>query len=166
MLFMILKFVHVASGLLAIAAGVTVLFGILTGGLREKSAVIFLEGTLAVSATGLLFPFHTALPTHWSAMLAVYLCGVAILSWRRFHLVDGWELTFVLSIICVLCLIILVVVMHSFEYLVALGMLSPPEARLPFLIAGGIVILLFAGIGIFTVRRYRTKLTGSLANQE
>ncbi len=152
-----LKFVHIVFGLIGLVAGIWVLFGMLAGEFLEKWAVIFLKCALAASVTGLLFPFHHFLPTHWAAMLGIYTSGIAVLAWRRYHLAGIWALVFVLCIAFVLCLDVLVVIAHIF------GMLALTHPRLLFPVIESIVTLLFAGFCIFTVKRYRNRSAISLA---
>ncbi len=58
-----------------------------------------------------------------------------------------------------LCLNILVAIAHVFE------MLAPAQPKLLFLVIEAMVTLLFAGLGIFTVKRYRNRPATSLAGQ-
>jgi hypothetical protein len=154
MMLSILKIAHVTFGLIAIGSGVVVLFAMLIGKLLERWTAVFLKSTLGACVTGLLFPLHHFLPTHWSAMLAIYVAEVSVLAWRKFDLAGGWALTFALSIIFILCLNILVAIMHCFEYLPVFRMLSSTQPILLFLITESTVILLFIGLGLFAVRRY------------
>jgi Mn2+/Fe2+ NRAMP family transporter len=87
-------------------------------------------------------------------MSAVYVVGVAVLAWRRYHLADIWALILALNIMLVLCLDILVVIAHVFV------MLIPPQPKLSFLITESIVMLLFVVLGIFTARKYRASQAG------
>jgi hypothetical protein len=157
----ILKLVHILFGLIGIGAGTVVLLGMFTGELLDKWSAIFLKCALAVSVTGLLFPLHHVLPTHWAAMLEIYVSGVAILAWRRFRLAGIWAPAFALSMIFTLCLNILVAIAHVFDYLPVFEMLAPTQPKLLFLITESMVMLLFAGLGIFTVKRYRNRPTSS-----
>jgi hypothetical protein len=152
-----LKFVHVAFGLIGLIAGTWVLFGMLAGEFLEKWAVIFLKCALAASVTGLLFPLHHFLPTHWAAMSAVYVSGVAVLAWRRYHLAGIWALVFALCIALVLYLNLLVAIAHVF------GMLVLTHPRLLPPLIESMVTLLFAGFCIFAVKRYRNRPAISLA---
>lgn len=150
----IVKLVHVVFGAVAIGAGAWVAFGILIGKLFEKWTVIFLKCALVASITGLLFPFYHFLPAHWAAMSAVYVSGVTVIAWRRYHLADVWALIFALSVMLVLCLDIFVVIAHVLE------MLIPPQSRLPFLITESMAMLLFVVLGILIVRKYRASQAG------
>lgn len=150
----VLKFVHAVFGAVGIGAGVWAVFGILKGKLFKKWTVIFLKCASIACVTGLMFPFRHLLPTHWVAMSAVYVSGVAVVVWCRHRLVDIWALIYALSIMLTLCLNILVVIAHVFE------MLIPPQPKLSFLITGSMVMLLFIGLGMFTVRKYRATQAG------
>jgi hypothetical protein len=149
MILAILKFVHVVSGAVGIGAGAWVVFGILKGKLFKNWTFVFLRCALVASVTGLLFPFHHFLPTHWAAMSAVYISGVAVLAWRRCHLTDIWALIFALSIMLVLCVDVLVVIAHIFEKLI------PVQPKMHFIIAESMVMLLFLGLKLFTMMMYR-----------
>jgi hypothetical protein len=141
-------FIHAISGAIAIGAGAWVLSGFLKGKLFKKGAIVFLKCAVVASATGLLFPFHHLLPTHWAAMSSVYVSGVAVLSWRRYGLAGIWPLLFALSTMLVWCLDISVVIAHVFELLI-------PTQHKMFLITESTVKLLFVGLGLFIVKRYR-----------
>jgi len=149
MIFTILKYVHIVSGVIAISAGTWVLFGILAGKLFKKWAAVFLKCALVASATGLLFPFHHFLFSHWVALSAVYVSAVAVLAWRKYRLVGLWALFFALSAMLVFCFDVLVVITHIF------AMLVPMLPKPLFLISECMVLPLFAGIGLFIVKRYR-----------
>lgn len=160
----ILKLAHVLFALIEIGAGIVVLFGLFSGELLDKWSVIFLKCALATGVTGLLFPFHHFLPAHWAAMLEIYFSGVAVFAWRRFRLAGVWDPAFALSILLIVCLNILVAIAHIFEYLQAFRMLVPTQPKLMFLITESMVMLLFTGLGIFTVKRYRNRSRNSMAD--
>jgi hypothetical protein len=148
MIFVILKLVHVIFGTIGIGAGAWMVFCVLTGKSIQRRSIVFLECSLVASATGLLFPFHHFLPTHWAAMFGIYISGIAVLAWCKYHLAGVWTLIFSLSAMLVFCLDILVVIAHVFE------MLIPTQHKLLFLIMELMAMLLFAGIGLFIVRKY------------
>ncbi len=159
----VLKLVHILFGLIGLGTGIMVLFGMFAGELLEKWSAIFLKCSLAVGVTGLLFPAYYFLPTHWAAMLQIYISAMAVLAWRRFRLAGVWALIFALSIIFTLCLNILVAIAHIFDYLPVFKMLAPAQPKLLFLIIESIVMLFFKGLGIFTVMRYRNRPIKSTA---
>lgn len=155
MIFAILKFVHIISGVIAISAGSWMLFGVLAEKFNRKWAVVFLDSALVASATGLLFPFSHFHSTQWAAMSAVYVVGVAVLAWRRCGLAGIWALIFALISMLALYLEIFVVIVHIFE------MLIPPQPKLLFFITESMAMLFFVGLGIFTVKKFRASQAGA-----
>jgi hypothetical protein len=149
MILEILKIVHAVFGAAGISAGTWVVFGFLKGQLFTKWTVVFLNCALVTSVTGLLIPFHHFLPAHWAAISAVYVVGVAVLAWRKYGLIGIWALLFAFSTMLVLCIDVLVVLSHIFERLI------PIQPKVHFFIAESMVILLFIGLKLFTVRLYR-----------
>lgn len=160
MIFVILKLAHVIFGSIGIGAGTWMVLGILTGKSRERWSIVFLECSLVASATGLLFPFHHFLPTHWATMFGIYISGMAALAWCKYHIVGIWALIFALSTVLVFCLNILVVIVHVFE------MLIPAQHKLLFLTMELIAMLFFAGLGLSIVRRYRNSSVRSVVRSQ
>jgi hypothetical protein len=153
----ILTFIHLLFSLIAIGAGVKVLFGLLAGKLLEKWTVTFLRCALAASLTGLLFPFHPVLPTHWFAMSSVYVTGAVFLGWCKFHLAGVWRSICAFSIAIVLCLNILLVTTQAFTHIPALKALAPTQSEPMFLISQLAVMALFLVLGMVAVRRLRDR---------
>ena len=160
MIFTILKFVHAVSGVIAISAGAWMLFGLLEGKLYKKRVAVFFEFSVVASASGLLFPFHHFLPAHWAAMSAVYVSGVAVLAWRRYRLAGILALFFELSTMLVLCLDIFVVLAHIFEILI------PAQPKPLFLTMELMVLLLFVGLSLLTVRKHRDSQAGPMVRPQ
>jgi hypothetical protein len=148
MIYVILKLVHVIFGAIGICAGTWVALGFLKGTLFTKWAFVFLNCALVASVTGLFFPIQHFLPTHWAAMSAVYTAGVAVLALCRYGLDGIWAPIFALSSILLLCLDFFVVIAHVFK------MLIPTQPKPFFLITELMAMLLFAGLGLFIVRKY------------
>jgi hypothetical protein len=108
----------VAFRLIAISSGAIVLFGLLTGGLLEKWAVLFLRSSLAASVTGLLFSFHPFQPfTHTQGIfaLSVYVVGGATVAWRKYRLAGVWCSVFALTATIVLYLNVAVAITQAFK---------------------------------------------------
>ena len=159
MILSILTFLHVVSALLAIGFGAIVLVGILTRELLNKWAVRFLRCSLITSLTGLLFPFHPFIPTHWAYMLSVYLSGAAFLAWRKFHFAGVWSSIFAISIPIVLYLDVLAVIVQIFKHIPSLMALAPTLSESPFLVTEFVVLMPFAMYGIVAARRFHHEPT-------
>lgn len=159
----ILKFAHVVLALVGLGAGVGLLWGMVSGGRIKRWAVPFLKFTLLASATDILLSLYHPGLARWGAMLVVYVSGLAVLALRKFHLAGIWAPTFVLSLISVLCLDFLVAVVHLFRFLSAYNLVPPERTSQLLFFTASIVMLFFAALGIFAMRRYRNKPHSSLA---
>src|ERR1700677_1034629 len=154
MILNILTFLHVVSALVAIGFGAIVLVGILTRELLNKWPVRFSECRLVGNLTGMLFPFHQFLPTHWAYMLSVYLSGAAVLAWRKFHFAGIWSSIFAMSIPIVLYLDVLAVIVQVFKHIPSLMALAPTLSESPFLITEFVVVMPFVMYGIVAATRF------------
>jgi hypothetical protein len=159
MILSILTFLHVVSALVAIGFGAIVLVGILTRELLNKWPVRFLKCSLVTSVTGLMFPFHQFLPTHWAYMLSVYLSGAAVLAWRKFHFAGVWSSIFAMSIPIVLYLDVLAVIVQVFKHTPSLMALAPTLSESPFLATEFVVLMPFAMYSIFAAKRFHDEPT-------
>jgi len=152
-----MTFVYDICNLVAIGTGAAVLFGLLTGALLQKWAVLFLRYTLATSVIGLLFPFPPLLLSQREeiSILSVYASGVAILAWRKFHLVGAWRSVFALSATIVLYLSILGAISQAFRHVPLFNALVLTQFKSPIFITHVLVMLLFVVLGIVAARKFR-----------
>jgi len=157
-----LRFVYTVCDLLAIGAGTKVLFGLLTGELIEKWAVLFLRCTLAASVIGLFFPLDDFVLVQRRSMLTVYVSGVAILAWRKFHLSGVWHSIFALTITTVLYLNVVVAIDQAFEQMLRFTRLAPAQFELTSGATQCVVMVVFAVIGIVAVKRFHDRGAHSL----
>jgi hypothetical protein len=157
MILNILTFIHLVFSLIAIGTGLKVLSGLLTMKPIDKWAVTFLRCILVASVSGLLLPLHPLLPTHWIAMISVYVSGAAILGWCKFHLAGVWRAISVLSITIVFCLNILLVTAQAFRHIPALKPLASIQSGPAFLISEFAVMAIFTVLGMVAVLRSRDK---------
>ena len=158
----ILRFVYAVCDLLAIGAGTIVLFGLFTGELIDKWAALFLKCALAASVTGLLFPLHDFTLVERCSMLSVYVSGMAILAWRKFHLSGVWRSIFALTITIVLYLNVVVAIDQVFEQMSLFTGLAPAQSELTLRATQFLAMLLFAVIGIVAVKRFHNRRAHSL----
>ena len=158
----ILRFVYAVCGLLAIGAGTKVLFGLLIGELIEKWAVLFLRCTLAASVIGLFFPLDDFALVQRCSMLAVYVSGVAILAWRKFHLSGVWHSIFALTITTVLYLNVVVAIDQLFEQMFRFTRFGPAQFELISRATQCVVMVLFGVIAIVAVKRFHSRGAHSL----
>jgi len=159
MIVSILTFIYFGLELIAIGAGAMALFGLLTGILLNKWAVLFLKSSLATSVTALLVPFSHFTLTQEVSMLSVYLAGVAVWAWHKFHLTGVWRSIFALSTTLVLYLNIVVAITQVFKRISLFNPLIPAQFDLPFLATQSVVLTIFVVLGIVAVKKFRYKPT-------
>jgi hypothetical protein len=162
MLLSILRLGYALCDLISIGAGTIVLFGLLTGELLDKWTVLFLRCTLATSVTGLLFPLHGFTFVQRCSMLTVYVSGIAILAWRKFHLSGVWCSMFALTITVVLYLNVAVAIHQAFAQISRFTEFTPVQPELISQPLQLLVIFVFAVIGIVAVKRFKDKRTRSV----
>ena len=149
--------VHVIISLIAIAAGVIVMFGLLGSNRRPGLTATFLLFTILTSATGFLFPFDKLLPSHVLGIISLVLLTIACIALYVMKLSGAWRWIYVLSAMVALYLNVFVLVIQSFMKLAPLHALAPsvPPSEPPFAIVQGIVLVFFVIVIIGAVRRFR-----------
>ena len=148
----LLDFVYVLCDLLAVGFGAKLLFWLLSGELLHNSAVFFLRSVLAASIIGLFLPSHHIPKTHAVSMLSVYVSGVAILAWKRFHLVGAWYPIFALSTTVILYFSVLVAIAQPLLASSPFAVLVPPHSKSIVALTQYFVMALFAGLAIMAVK--------------
>jgi hypothetical protein len=159
MIVSILTFIYFGLELIVIGAGVRVLFGLLTGILLNKWAVVFLKCSLATSVTALLVPFSHFTLTQEVSMLSVYLAGVAVWAWYKFHLTGVWRSIFALSTTLVLYLNIVVAITQAFKQISLFKLSILAQFDLLFIATQSVVLTIFVVLGMIAVKRFNHKPT-------
>ncbi len=156
--------VHVVISLIAIVAGVIVMFGMLGSKRQPGLTAIFLLTTILTSATGFLIPpllFDKITPAHIFAGLSLALLAIACIALYAMNLRGAWRWIYVLTALVSLYLNVFVLVIQSFLKVPALHALAPKAspAEPPFAIAQGVVLVFFVIVIIGVIRRYRPAAT-------
>lgn len=148
--------VHTVISLIGIAAGIVVLLGLLNSKPSGAWTVLFLATTVLTSVTGFMFPFTQFLPSHGVAAISLVILAVALYALYAQHLTGAWRWIYVVTAVIALYFNVFVLVVQAFLKVPALNALAPKGSEPPFVIAQGIVLLIFAALGYFAVRRFRT----------
>jgi hypothetical protein len=153
--------VHVVISLIAIAAGLLVMFGLLGSNRMPGMTAIFLLFTILTNATGFLFPFTKLLPSHIIAVLGLVLLAIACLALYGMKLAGAWRWIYVVTAMTSLYLNIFVLVIQSFLKIPFLHALAPsvPPSEPPFAVVQGLVLLFFVVVIIGSIRRFRPPAT-------
>jgi hypothetical protein len=146
---------HVIISLIGIGSGLIVLYGLLSAKRMDGGTVIFLLFTVLTSVTGFLFPFVHLLPSHKVGIISLVLLAIAIAARYLFHMAGAWRSTYVVSAVMSLYLNCFVLVAQAFLKAPALHALAPTGTEPPFLVAQLIVLVIFIGLTILAVKRFK-----------
>ena len=152
--------VHVVISLIAIVAGLIVMFGMLGSKSQPGLTAIFLLFTILTSATGFLIPpllSEKLLPSHMIGILSLVLLAIACIALYGMQLSGAWRWIYVVTAMISLYLNVFVLIIQSFLKVPALHALAPsvPPSEPPFAILQGIVLVFFIIVIIGAIRRFR-----------
>ena len=152
--------VHVVISLIAIIAGLIVMFGMLGSKSQPGLTAIFLLFTILTSATGFLIPpllTEKLLPSHIIGILSLVLLAIACFALYVMRLAGPWRGIYVLTALISLYFNTFVLVIQSFLKVPALSALAPgnPPAGPVFAVVQGIVLVFFVVMIIGVWRRFR-----------
>jgi hypothetical protein len=155
-----LVLVHVIISLIAIVAGLIVMFKMLGSDRVPGLTAIFLLFTILTSATGFVIPpllTDKLLPSHIIGILSLVLLAIACFALYGQKLSGMWRWIYVVTALVSLYLNVFVLVIQSFLKVPALSAIAPgnPPAGPVFAIAQGVVLVFFAIVTIGAVRRFR-----------
>jgi hypothetical protein len=149
--------VHVIISLIAIVAGIIVMFGMLGSNRMPGLTAIFLLFTILTSATGFLFPFNGVTPGIIIGALSLLLLAIACIALYGMKLSGAWRWIYVLTALISLYFNVFVLVIQSFLKIPALTALAPgnPPSGPVFAVVQGVVLVLLVLFTIGAIRRFR-----------
>jgi hypothetical protein len=155
-----LVLVHVIISLIAIVAGLIVMFKMLGSDRTSGLTAIFLLFTILTSATGFVIPPllpDKLLPSHVIGILSLVLLAIACIALYGAKLSGMWRWIYVVTALVSLYLNVFVLVIQSFLKVPALSAIAPgnPPAGPVFVIVQGIALVFFVVVTIGAVRRFR-----------
>src|SRR5438105_2872206 len=89
--------VHVIISLIAIVAGLIVMFGLLGSKPMPGLTAIFLLFTILTNATGFLFPFKELLPSYIIAAISLVLLAIACIALYAMKLKGIWRPVYIVT---------------------------------------------------------------------
>ena len=149
--------IHVLISLVGIGSGLVVLFGLMAGKRLDGWTALFLATTVATSVTGFGFPFDHLLPSHKVGFISLVVLAAAIAARYAFHLRGAWRHVYVVCAALALYLNVFVGVVQAFLKVPALNALAPHQTEPPFVVAQGIVLVLFFVLAIVAAIRFRAE---------
>jgi len=149
--------IHVALSLIALVAGLVVLYGLLKGRALGGWLELFLVTIILTSVTGFPLPPFGLDPPRMVGILSLILLAVALASIYVFRSSGPWRWIFVVTALTALYLDAFVGVIQAFAKLPALHALAPTGSEPPFLIVQVIVLVFFVVLGFLAARRFHPK---------
>lgn len=152
--------VHTVISIVAIVAGVIVMFGMLSSKRPGGLTAIFLLLTILTSATGFLIPpllSETLLPSHMIGILSLVLLLIACVALYAMKLSGAWRWIYAVTALLALYFNVFVLVIQSFLKIPALTAIAPgnPPSGPVFAVVQGVVLVFFVLMIIGAVRRFR-----------
>src|SRR5215471_1681960 len=150
---------HVVISLIAILAGLIVMFGLLGSNRMPALTFIFLLFTILTSVTGLMFPFEKLLPSHILSIISLVLLAIACITLYGTRLAGASRWMYVVTALASLYINVFVLVIQSFLKIPTLAAVAPgnPPSGPVFAVVQGIVLLFFVIMIIGAVRRFHPK---------
>jgi len=148
---------HVVISLIAIVAGLIVMFGMLGTYQAGGLTAIFMVLTILTSVTGFMFPFNGVTPAILVGILSCVLLAIACIALYAMKAAGPWRWIYVLTALVSLYLNVFVLVIQSFLKIPPLHEIAPgnPPAGPAFAVVQGIVLVFFAIMIIQVWRRFR-----------
>jgi len=152
--------VHTIISLIAIVAGVIVMFGMLSSKRPGGLTAIFLLLTILTSATGFLIPplvSDKLLPSHIIGGLSLVLLLIACIALYAMKLSGAWRWIYAVTALLALYFNVFVMVIQSFLKIPALTAVAPgnPPSGPVFAVVQGVVLVFFVLMIIGAIRRFR-----------
>jgi hypothetical protein len=148
---------HVVISLIAIGAGIIVMFGMLGASKLPGLTAVFLLFTILTSVTGFLFPFEQLLPSHMIGILSLVLLLIACVALYGMKLAGLWRPVYVVTALASLYLNVFVLIIQGFLKVPALHEIAPgnPPMGPAFAAVQGIVLVFFVIVIVGAWRRFK-----------
>jgi hypothetical protein len=155
--------VHTALSLIALVAGIVVVIGLLAGRRFDGWIALFLLTAVLTSVTGFGFPFDKFLPSHWTGVVSLVVLAMSILAIYIFRASGSWRWIFAVTAVIGLYLDAFVAVVQAFMKIPGLKAQAPTQTEAPFLIAQGVLLVIFVALAIAAAIRFHPDLKAAAA---
>jgi hypothetical protein len=147
--------IHVIISLIAIVAGFIAVVEMIAGKPLGGWNTIFLWTTIATSVTGFGFPITGVTPGIVVGVISLVILAAALLALYGRRLTGSWRWIYVVCAIAALELNVFVLIVQSFQKIEVLKALAPTQSEPPFQIVQGVALLVFIGLAIAALRKFR-----------
>jgi hypothetical protein len=146
--------IHVALSLIALVAGLIVLYGLLKGRAFGGWTALFLVTTILTSVTGFPLPPFGLDPPRMVGILSLVLLVIAVAGYYLFHLAGAWRWIYIVTAMAALYLDAFVGVIQAFAKIPPLHELAPTQSEPPFVVAQVAVLAFFVILGFLAARKF------------
>jgi hypothetical protein len=154
---------HVVIGLVGIATGFIIVYGMHASRRYPRCTAIFLATTILTSVTGYFFPFEKVLPSHLVGGISFAILAVALLAVYAYRLAGHWRAAYVASAVAALYLNTFVLVVQAFLKIGFLHDIAPTQQDPAFIISQAVLLLVFVGIGLLVLKSFHPQEERDLA---
>jgi hypothetical protein len=149
---------HTVISIVAIAAGLVVVGGLIAGMRIDGWTEIFLATSALTSITGFFFPFARLLASHWVGIISLVILPFVIAAryWKQFR--GAWRGIYVAGTVLVLYLNFFILLVQLFRRIPALIVAAPRQTEPPFVWTQLLVLALFAWLGFAAFRRFHPQV--------
>src|SRR3954454_14100387 len=138
-----LTLVHTIISIVAIAAGLVVVGGLIAGVRIDGWTGIFLVTTALTSITGFFFPFSKLSPSQWIGIISLLILPFLIAARYWQHLRGVWRGIYVVGTVLVLYLNFFILFVQLFRRTPTLIVAAPKQTEPPFVLTQLLVLALF-----------------------
>ena len=142
---------HTWLSLVALAAGILLIFDLLTSRAAARLTLLFFVTAIATNVTGFLFPFAGFLPSHGVGILSSLVLLLALLARYGFRLAGPWRAVYAASMVLAVYFLAFVAIAQIFQKVAPLAALGP----LPFAIAEALLLIVAIVLSVKAARAFR-----------
>jgi hypothetical protein len=146
---------HVIISMIAIAAGVVVLIGMLGSKRRAGWTGLFLLMTILTSVTGFMFPISGFTPALGVGVISLLVLLIALVALYGKHLNGSWRWIYVAAALTALWFNVFVLIAQAFMNVPFLHPLAPNGNEPPFLIVQSVALMIFVVLGLIAAFKFR-----------
>ena len=154
---------HVALSVIGILSGFIVIFGMLASKRMNGMTALFLPTTVLTSVTGFLFPNDHITPGIKIGIISMVVLLIAIFARYAGHLRGVSRWIYVVTAVLAEYLNVFVLLVQGFLKIPALHSLAPTGSETPFVVAQGLVLLIFIVLAVYAVKKFHPAVENSAA---
>ena len=146
--------IHVVISLIAIVAGIMVVFGFVTNRRMNGWNAIFLLFTIATSVTGFLLPLNGLTPPVILGIASLAVLAIAVYARYGKLMLQTWRPVYVATAMIAFYMNFFVLIVQAFQKLPTFHALAPTQSEPPFAATQLGAVVVFIVLTIVAMKRY------------